>query len=406
MGATQQEAIPISKTNSKAPLLSVAYNQFVNSHPANKKKLGTFGNLFIDCYLGNIKIDLVTQKDINQFFKLIVKVGGGRGGSSEAYTRLNIHERVADAEKCGGELMGLSTFTTTYLSSARQFFSYLKFHYEDHAPIVSVDHINYKDFGGLRGKGENKQRALKLEEIKLLINDYRMQSFCNISGDNYKYWLVMIGLFTGARVNEICQLNPQTDVIQDEKSGIWFFNLTEDSISGVGVNKSLKNAHSFRKVPIHSKLIECGLLDYIDRIKSLKHDRIFYGFKPKNGKASYYAEEFFRNYLKDVRLYDNVTKNKNVLGMHCLRGSFMSHLVKSLMGLGLDKKQAISKIQQIVGHSSGLADENGKDISITAGYVDDSMIENVSDGLQELKDIIEVLDYGIVFPVLDNKKPQ
>ena len=378
---------------SDRPLLHTRFSREQTAY-----RLGTFGNLFIDGYLGNIKIDLITQKDVNSFFKLIVKVAGGRGGSSEAYTRLNIHERVALAEKCSGELMSLGTFTTTYLSSARQFFSYLKFHYEDHAPIISVDHINYKDFGGLRLKGENKQRALRIEEIKLLINNHRMQSFCKTSNDNHKFWLVMLGLFTGARVNEICQLNPQTDVIFDQDSGIWYFNLTDEGNSGVGVSKSLKNAHSFRKVPIHSKLIECGLLGYLDRVKSLKHDRIFNGFKPKDGKASYYAEEFFRNYLKDIHLYDNETKGKNVLGMHCLRGSFISHLARCLMGLGLDKKQAISKIQPIVGHSSGLSDENGKDISITAGYVDDSIIENISDGLEELKGIIEALDYELVFP--------
>ena len=57
-----------------------------------------------------------------------------------------------------------------------------------------------------------------------------------------------------------------------------------------------------------------------------------------------------------------------------------------------------SKIQPIVGHSSGLSDENGKDISITAGYIDNSIIENVSDGLEELKGIIEALNYGLVLP--------
>jgi integrase len=228
-----------------------------------------------------------------------------------------------------------------------------------------------------------------------------MANFANSSKESHKFWLPMIGLFTGARVNEICQLNPQKDVIQDEKTGIWYFNLTDDD-AGVGVEKSHKNEHSMRKVPIHSKLIESGFLNYLDKVRALKHDRIFVGFKPKSGKASYYAEYFFREYLKHIGLYDNVTIGKNVLGMHCLRGTFISHTVRGLMSSGDSRKQALSKIQPIVGHADGLADENGKDLSVTAGYIDEDILYSVSDNLESLKVIIEALDYEISFPILNS----
>ena len=377
-------SITEKKGGGDAPLLSFAYAEFVKGHLANKKKLGTFGNLFIKGYLGDKKIDLITQKEVNLFFKLLIQVAGGRGGSTETYNKLNIYERVADAEKNNNVLMGLGTFKDTYVGSARQFFNYLQLHYEDYAPTINVDHITYKDFGGLRAKGENKQRALKNDEIKRLMDCQPMKDFSKNIKMSHQFWLPMIGLFTGARVNEICQLNPQSDVIKDEKSGIWYFNLTNDD-AGVDIEKHHKNDNSKRKVPMHSKLIDCGFLDYFDRINALKHDRIFNGFKPKSGQASYYAEVFFRKYLKNTGLYDNVTIGKNVLGMHCLRSSFMSHTVKGLMLSGDTQNQAMSKIQPIVGHSGGLADENGKDLSITAGYVDKDILESVSDNLEALK---------------------
>lgn len=28
----------------------------------------------------------------------------------------------------------------------------------------------------------------------------------------HEFWLPMLGLHTGARINEVCQLNPQTDI--------------------------------------------------------------------------------------------------------------------------------------------------------------------------------------------------
>jgi integrase len=397
----QGAAIIQKVVKSTAPLLSAIYPEFVKGHSRNQKKLGTFGNLFIKGYLGDKQIDLITQKEVNKFFKLLVQVGGGRGGSTDAYNNLDIHERILEAEKNNDVLMGLSTFKNTYVGSARQFFKFLNLNYEDSAPVITVDHINYEDFGGLRAKGENKQRSLRIDEIVLLMNDRTMANFANSSKESHKFWLPMIGLFTGARVNEICQLNPQKDVIQDEKTGIWYFNLTDDD-AGVGVEKSHKNEHSMRKVPIHSKLIESGFLNYLDKVRALKHDRIFVGFKPKSGKASYYAEYFFREYLKHIGLYDNVTIGKNVLGMHCLRGTFISHTVKGLMSSGDSRKQALSKIQPIVGHADGLADENGKDLSVTAGYIDEDILYSVSDNLESLKVIIEALDYEISFPILNS----
>jgi integrase len=395
---TQQAPIAEKPKDNKAPMLSAAYDEFLEGHPTNKKKLGSFGNLFIKGYLGDKKINLITQKEVNGFFKLLVKVAGGRGGNSDAYNKLNIHQRIIDAKDNNNVLMSPDTFKNTYVGSARQFFKYLKLHYEDYAPLLDVEHINYKDFGGLRESGDHKQRSLRLDEVTKLMNCPLMDGQSKNFKDSHKFWLPMIGLFTGARVNEICQLNPQADVLQDEKSGIWYFNLTDES-AGVGIEKSHKNNHSKHKVPIHSKLIECGFLDYLDKVKALKHDRIFNGFKPKAGKASYYAEEFFRKYLKNTGLYDNVTIGRNVLGMHCLRGTFMSHTVRGLMLFGDSRKQALSKIQPIVGHADDLNDEDGKDLSITAGYVDMDILESASDNLEKLKVIIEALDYKVAFPM-------
>ena len=395
---TQQAPIAEKPEDNKAPMLSVAYGKFIEKNPFNQGKKGTFSNLFINGYLGDKKINLITQKEVNGFFKLLVKVAGGRGGNSDAYNKLNIHQRIIDAKDNNNVLMSPDTFKNTYVGSARQFFKYLKLHYEDYAPLLDVEHINYKDFGGLRESGDHKQRSLRLDEVTKLMNCPLMDGQSKNFKDSHKFWLPMIGLFTGARVNEICQLNPQADVLQDEKSSIWYFNLTDES-AGVGIEKSHKNNHSKHKVPIHSKLIECGFLDYLDKVKALKHDRIFNGFKPKAGKASYYAEEFFRKYLKNTGLYDNVTIGRNVLGMHCLRGTFMSHTVRGLMLFGDSRKQALSKIQPIVGHADDLNDEDGKDLSITAGYVDMDILESASDNLEKLKVIIEALDYKVNFPM-------
>jgi hypothetical protein len=127
------------------------------------------------------------------------------------------------------------------------------------------------------------------------------------------------------------------------------------------------------------------------------HDRIFNEWEPKNGRAASKADKFFRSYLKKIGLRDDKTLGRMVLGMHSLRGTFMSHTVRCLMGGGLSRNQAMSKIKPIIGHADGLVDEDGKNLSITDGYIDNEIVSNPSNDLVNLKVVMEALDYGIVF---------
>ena len=74
---------------------------------------------------------------------------------------------------------------------------------------------------------------------------------------SYCFWLMPLGLFTGARLNELCQLRVH-DVFHDAH-GVPLI-----SINANGFNKSLKNAQSEREIPICSKLIEMGFLDFVE----------------------------------------------------------------------------------------------------------------------------------------------
>lgn len=74
---------------------------------------------------------------------------------------------------------------------------------------------------------------------------------------SYRFWLMPLGLFTGARLNELCQLRVH-DVIKD------FHGVDLISINDNGFQKSLKNEQSRREIPISSKLIEMGFLGFVE----------------------------------------------------------------------------------------------------------------------------------------------
>lgn len=80
--------------------------------------------------------------------------------------------------------------------------------------------------------------------------DYREHRFNTPS----EYWLPLLGLFTGARLNELCQLTV-TDI--GGHDGVETISILDGE-----TGKRLKTSASRRIIPIHSKLIELGFLDY------------------------------------------------------------------------------------------------------------------------------------------------
>ena len=68
------------------------------------------------------------------------------------------------------------------------------------------------------------------------------------------YWVVNIAAYTGARLREIVQLTINDLELKDN---IWCFSFNKRN------GEKIKNLSSCRHVPVHPKLLEFGLLDYL-----------------------------------------------------------------------------------------------------------------------------------------------
>lgn len=116
-------------------------------------------------------------------------------------------------------------------------------------------------------------------------------------GKDACFWLPMMALFTGARVEEIAQL--LVDDIHHEQGLGPYLNITDEAEHG-----KLKNAASRRRIPIHSILLDCGFLEYAESVR----DRLFLfpELKPNpRGKLGGYFSNFFSGYLRTkVRITD------------------------------------------------------------------------------------------------------
>jgi integrase len=97
-----------------------------------------------------------------------------------------------------------------------------------------------------------------------------------------KFWLPILGLFTGARLEEI----GSTRVSEVRREGdIWFIDLVERGDDEDDI-RTVKNANSRRRIPLHEKLIDLG---FIEHVKSLPADGwLFPELTGREGKRTVY----------------------------------------------------------------------------------------------------------------------
>jgi len=132
------------------------------------------------------------------------------------------------------------------------------------------------------------RRAFTSEEIKTIFESLqRDKELFYTQGKHERYWLPLLGIFTGARVNELAQLSI-IDVFEDD--GIPAIAIT----SSGGEGKRIKSETSRRNIPLHQDLLTLGFLVYANNIRQRGHDRLFPALKlGPNGYQHYFNSHHF-----------------------------------------------------------------------------------------------------------------
>jgi integrase len=151
--------------------------------------------------------------------------------------------------------------------------------------------------------------------------------------DDQSKWLLRLGALTGARIEELCQIELSSDIRQTDK-GVWYLSINTEG------DKSIKTASAKREIPLHPTLISLGVLEFFEAQRKAGASRPFeLRWKRYERKWSKYASKWFGGYK--TKVFGKVEGKV----FHSFRHTFITCLKKAGVEEGLTAA--------LVGHSAG-----------------------------------------------------
>ncbi|EKG2183175.1 site-specific integrase [Escherichia coli] len=189
-------------------------------------------------------------------------------------------------------------------------------------------------------KASEARNAFSTEQVGQLLAAAQVYSQ-RPSGKPYHYYVTALAAITGARLNEIAQL--QVKDVRTTEAGTVYIHINEDDSSLPG--KSIKNAHSDRCVPLVDGAYGFILADFMRLVETRRgadgdDAMVFDGLRlMKNGYGEQVSKWFNRTLLPKV------LADRSGLAFHSFRHTVATQLKQH--GVELAYAQAI------MGHSSG-----------------------------------------------------
>ena len=249
---------------------------------------------------------------------------------SKLYPNLSYHEILQKKFKKNQRLSTRTVNETlSYLSQFMKWCEQNGFSERNH-----FEGLRIKESKGKKIKAKDIVDRFTLDEIEYIFrpSNYLSKTIFN---NNYQskpisyYWIPLIALFTGARLNEICSLYYRDIEKINCASGeqIWSIKILNDRL-----DKSLKTEAAKRIIPIHENLLELDFLEFlsIQEKRKSKNERIFNELKIYKG--SYYdaiSKWWNRTFITNLK-----KSNRNV-NFHSIRHSVFDTLKQRRVRLEL-----------------------------------------------------------------------
>ena len=275
-------------------------------------------------------------------------------------------EKLRKEKSSQGKPRTPSTINNKYLGTVQGFFSYAERNqYITRNPVqgIRVEESKKKKPHELRDPfTEDELRRMFCESQEYLHDQHKKASY---------FWLPIIALYTGMRLEEICQLYI-SDVRNDD--GVWGFNISEDEDKK---DKSVKSGER-RFVPLHPFLAEeLKFLTYVEALPD-KQGRVFPDLTRINNRYGHHVSLWFKKFREGCGVISPAQRKT----FHSFRHTVVNHL--------LDKDVPLISVAGLLGHSiPGVTME---------------VYKKPPPPKKVLEDAVMKLDYGIDLSHLKNSK--
>lgn len=301
--------------------LGAAIEDFMSEHspqwsPEMQNKARSYLALLVEHFGQDRALATITRQDAAEMKKLVQALPANRNTRPE--TR---HLTLQEAVDFPGLKKISAKTVNSYIDMFRRFWDWAERH--GHAPVKLFDGMKVAK----AKHADEGRKAYTTDQTGKLHSALTGKASGLVKKDDYK-WGALLGLYTGARLREIAQLDV-ADIRQE--GGIWYLD-----INGDGPNKSLKTPAAKRRVPVHSDLIRLGFLDWV--AAKPKGQRLFLSFtyNAKEGYGRNLGRWFNTIFLPGLGM------KESGLVFHSLRHTMVTRLAQAGVPEPL--------FQEIVGH--------------------------------------------------------
>jgi integrase len=252
-------------------------------------------------------IDKIEKSDAQEVKRVLLRLPKNRSKMPETKGK-TINELMS--------MEGIATISarraSTHISNLTGFFGW----------AADNGYVKENVFAGMRIKAAKTSRgddreAFTVDQLRTIFRHLTVNPEGLVRSDTHK-WGTLIGMFSGMRLNEVAQLD-LADIKQDGE--VWYFDVTLDG----NESKSLKTIASERRVPVHRRLIDCGLLEFVAVQRSRGIERLFpdLSYSAANGYGRNLGRWFNESLLPRLEI------KKQQLVYHSLRHTMATRLLQA-----------------------------------------------------------------------------
>lgn len=240
---------PVTLSLPNTTTLDAVIKDFMGEHSRQwpdktTKQIQAYLNILLEYFGSEYPIAQISKQDASEVKKVLQSLPVSRN-IKPSLKGLPLAEVI----KVKGHKTISPKTINSHIDTFRRFFDWAERH--GHSP--------HKLFEGMKvpkaQDAEAERKPFTKQQTQLIFTELAENRSGLVRKDSHK-WAALLGLFTGARLNEICQL--EIADIQQE-SDIWVLNITDEGDN----NKRVKAKASRRKVPLHAELLQLGFLDFV-----------------------------------------------------------------------------------------------------------------------------------------------